>query len=325
MRKTLSTLKTVVALALFGFVTTALSADTLRLNLGFWPGDLEPELQGRYQKDDLIQGAAFYRYNLDWTDQQTYTIYPLGLQFMRAVGPGKLVLSGNYVRYQPDYKYNGIGSVFLSQVALKNYVTSDWEADAGYQLAVLNNQVLITPKLGYRRHFQEFDYEELTLGDGTFIINGPSPFQSTAGGLYAGLGLQVYVTSEVSLIFDYVQSAGFWTGSMNQERVTAGSVGGAGFISFERAESSYEISIQRYALGVQYDVQKNLHLQVGVREEKLAQSYPDYFGLPIVVSGAGSALNASLTEYLTDLFIWEGTETSTKGFVYFSLSYDLDI
>lgn len=316
------------ALTLSGAVS-ALSADTLRLQAGFWPGELDPELEDRLFLDDLLLGTGLGRFNLGWTDKDTYTIYPLGLSYMRQIGPGKAILSGNYMRFSPEFKYSGIGlsPLSISNVTLVDYLNTNWEGELGYQIGAANNQLFITPKVGYRRSFQEFSYSEFTIGNGTIAFSGDSPFEASAGGTTVGLGLQFYLTKQVSLIFDYVQTAGLWSGSMTQEKLIVGVSGGSALLSWERAEAGYELSMSRYSLGVQFDVDSNLSLQAGIREEKQDVSYPGYFGLPVVINPAtgGAVLQNSVDEFITDYIIWQQEETTTKGLVFFSLTYDIDL
>ncbi len=306
------------------FLSAPLAADTIRLKVGFWPGDLEPELEGRYFKDDLIQGAS-PRINLPWSNEQTNTIYPLGFEYaLTGLGDGLLVLNANYIRYTPEYKFQGIGAVFLSNASLKNYLSTDWEADLGYRFKALEGKLTLTPKIGFRQHFQEFDYEELTIGTQT-AVNGSSPFDASASGTYAGIGVEYQVSGPWSIKFDYIRSLGLAGGSMTQEKVVFGTAS----LSWERAESSYELDIERFSIGVGYDFNDDFGMELGVRQEKLRQQYKDYFGLPIVLGYSGSvsvpAADAIVLEALSDRFIWEGTETSTKGLVFIAFHYDLDL
>ncbi|MBX7056914.1 MAG: hypothetical protein K1X75_02530 [Leptospirales bacterium] len=306
-------------------LSSPLAANTIRLNLGYWPGDLTPELEGRYFKDDLLQGAGYGRVDLPWSNTNTHTIYPLGFEAaLSNIAGGELVLNANYIRYAPEYEFQGFGATFVSLVSLKNYLSTDWEADLGYRFKVLDGRLTLTPKFGYRQHSQEFDYEELTLGT-TIAVNGASPFDASAGGTYAGLGLKFQISGPWSFNFDYVRSLGFAGGSMTQEKTVIGTTG----LSWERAESSYELDFERASASIGYDFSDVFGMEVGVRQEKLRQKYVDYFGFPIVINTAGSVVASSVTdtvyEALTDRFIWEGTETSTKGLFFVAFHYNLNL
>lgn len=306
------------ALLLF---SAPLSADTLRLKVGYWPGDLEPELEGRYFKDDLVQGGLS-RINLPWSNTQTNTIFPIGFEYaLTGLGDGQLVLNANYWWSAPEYKFQGLGAIFFSNVTLKNYLTTDLEADLGYRFKLLDNRLTLMPKIGFRRHTQDFDYEELTIGT-TFGISGASPFDATAAGTIIGLAAEFRIEGPWSLKFDYVRSLGIAGGSMTQEKLVVGSTS----FSWERAESSYELDVERFGIGVGYDFSDDFGMELGVRQEKLRQQYIDYFGLPIVVGfdGTTSAI-ATVEEAITDRFFWEGTETSEKGLVFIAFHYDIDI
>ncbi|MCB1171823.1 MAG: hypothetical protein KDK25_15860, partial [Leptospiraceae bacterium] len=113
-----------LALFLAAFAATAASADTLRLNVGLWPGELDPELEGRLLLDDLVEPTP--RLDLSWNNKDTTTIYPLGLEYLKPMGAGKLVISGNYIRYSPEYSFTGITtSGAVSLVTLKDFSTTD--------------------------------------------------------------------------------------------------------------------------------------------------------------------------------------------------------
>lgn len=305
---------------------------TLRLNVGYWPGDLEPELEDRYFKDDLILGAGIGRLNNEWSNKHTNTIYPLGVQFFMPAGPGRVMLGGNYIRYQPEYQYTGFGLFYLSDVKLGGYKTTDWEGEAGYEYPVIPKQLIITPKVGFREHFKEFTYDELSIGaDPLVSISDSSFFSASARGMYVGLQLQFYVMPELSILTDFTFTPGLpgWDGSMTQERNVYGVPSGLGsaFVSIERGEAGYQIDILRYSFAVQYDVTQDLSFQVGVRQEQLTQSYPDYFAIPIILSTVSAPAVASnaVLELLTDRIFYDAEETQVKGLVFIALSYDVDL
>lgn len=305
---------------------------TLRLNVGYWPGDLEPELEDRYFKDDLILGAGVGRLNNSWQNKETHTIYPLGVQFLIPAGPGRVVFTGNYIRYEPEYQYNGFGLFFLSDVQLAQYKTTDWEAEAGYEYPVIAKKFFITPRIGFREHFKDFIYDELSIGTNpAFSFSDNSVFSANARGMYMGLGLQYYVTPQLSLIGDFIFTPGLpgWDGSMTQERNVYGIPSGSGsaFVSIERGEAGYTIDILRYTLGVQYDITGDLSISAGFRQEELTQSYPDYFAIPIIVSTVSAPAVASnaVVELLTDRIFYDESSTQKKGLFFVALSYDVDL
>ncbi|MCR9141712.1 MAG: hypothetical protein NXI24_05630 [bacterium] len=305
---------------------------TLRLNVGYWPGDLDPELEDRYFKDDLFFGTGIGRLNDTWSNKHTNTIYPLGVEFLIPAGPGRVTFAGNYIRYEPEYEYTGIGLFYLSDVKLGAYKTTDWEAEAGYEYPVIPKKLLLTPKVGFREHFKEFTYEELSIGTSPLIAFADNSFFSAnARGMYLGLEAQFYVTPEISLIGDFMFTPGLpgWDGSMTQERNVYGIPSGFGSasVSIERGEAGYKIDIFRYMLGVQYDVTSDLSVQVGLRQEQLTQSYPDYFAIPILLStvSAPSVASNAIVELLTDKIFYDEKATQTKGLFFIALSYDVDL
>ena len=97
-----------LVLLLTALTVSTVSADQLRLNVGLWPGELDPELEGRLLLDDLVEPTS--RIDLAWSNKDTTTVYPLGLQYFKPMGPGQLVLTANYIRYAPEYSFNGIST-----------------------------------------------------------------------------------------------------------------------------------------------------------------------------------------------------------------------
>ncbi|MCE9597660.1 MAG: hypothetical protein K8S54_06795 [Spirochaetia bacterium] len=325
-------LRKIILLLVCTFVTTPVFADKVRLNLGLWPGQLDPELEPRFFKDDLLTGANFGRLNLEWVDKDTYTIFPLGAQYMKdGVGPGTLILAGNYSRYQPDYKFNGVTNnpaLAVSIVSLDQFKVSDWELEAGYQLPVIDKTLFVTPKFGARWHFQEFNYNELTLGNATISKSLDSPFKADAKGTYVGAGLQYYVTPQVSLLADYVTTApglGHVSGSMTDKRTVVGVAANTPFLRLDNATAGYTVDINRWMIGAQYDVTADLHVMAGVRQETTQSKYKGYFNIPIVLVAGTNAINAVVEELITDKLFWESKEKQTKGFIFMGVSYDINL
>ncbi|MBW7857822.1 MAG: hypothetical protein H3C43_05950, partial [Leptonema sp. (in: Bacteria)] len=53
-------------------LATPIFADKLRINVGYWPGELKPELQDRFLLDDLVGLPTML--DMEWTNTQTNTI-----------------------------------------------------------------------------------------------------------------------------------------------------------------------------------------------------------------------------------------------------------
>lgn len=315
-------IKTARILAIFLIVfSSAANADTLRLNVGLWPGELDPELEGRLLLDDVVEPTP--RLDLAWANKDTTTIYPLGLEYFKPMGAGQLVITGNYIRYAPEYSYTGItttGSVAL--VTLEDFATTDWELEAGYEIPLLGNKLFLTPRLGFRWHTQEFNYNELTLGS-TTAFSLDSPFTGNARGSYIALKAQFMLLPNVSVFVDYMTTSIFpnFGGSMEFEQTVLES---GGVLRYDRAEASYEVEFSRYTLGFQYDVTKQAHIQVGIREEVQKTSYPGYFNLAIRTDTG--AVSSTVNEIVSDILFWDlQQQDQTKGFAFFAFSYDINI
>lgn len=315
---------------------STLQADELRLHIGYWPGDLEPELEDRLFLDDLLEGNSINRLNLPWVDKHSDTVFPLGLSYAKQVGPGNVVLAGNYARYQPEYKYQGLvlpgGISGISLVSLDDYKTTDWEGDVGYEFEVAPKRLMVKPKIGYRRHFQEFNYNETTFGN-TITFSLDSPFYGTAGGLYIGGDIKITLADKVHLIGEYVTSSpvgGSFTGEMSYNRQIIGAVGNNLLINFQDAHSGYEIDVTRSALGIEYDISDDLHINAGFRNERIDATYPGHYSIPIIVTVGQSQISAAtnfgssfVDEFLTDYIFWNQKQTSEKTGVFFGLTYDI--
>ena len=314
-----------VALAAM-MLSAPIFADKIRLNVGYWPGEMEPELEDRFLLDDLIgQGDL----NLGWTGKQTNTIWPLGFQYHKAMGSGTLILSANYTRYMPEYKYNSLPLNFNSVklVELKNYVSTDWDGEAGYQIEVGKSGLFLTPKLGFRWHNTSYEYSAIQIGSSVGTTIGDNNFEASARGTYAGLGVQFYLQKNMSIIGEFATTSIFpnFGGSMTYQ-TTFISLGGSNQIDITDQESSYEMQINRWMLGFQYDHTADLHFQVGLRQEEQVHSYPGFFGMNFSIVNNNAGFNGvDATEIITDMIFWESEKTQKKGLFFFAISYDINI
>ncbi len=313
-----------VALAIV--FSAPLYADKIRLNVGYWPGEMEPELEDRFFLDELIgQGDL----NLTWTGKQTNTIWPLGFQYHKVMQSGTLILSANYTRYMPEYKYNalplGFGSVKM--VELTDYTSTDWDGELGYQMQVGKSGLFLTPKVGFRWHNTSYEYSATQIGGSFGTTIGDNNFEASARGTYAGLGFQFYVQKNMSIIGEFVTTSFFpnFGGSMSYQ-TTFISLGGSNQIDVTDQEASYEMKINRWMLGFQYDHTADLHFQVGLRQEEQLHSYPGFYGMNFLIVGGNFATAApTAVEIITDIIFWESEKTQTKGLFFFAVSYDINI
>lgn len=311
-----------VALAAM-MLSAPIFADKIRLNVGYWPGEMEPELEDRFMLDDLI--GAQGDLNLGWTGKQTNTIWPLGFQYHKAMGSGTLILSANYTRYMPEYKYNSVSLNFnnVKLVELKNYVSTDWDGELGYQIEVGKSGLFLTPKLGFRWHNTSYEYSAIQIGSSIGTTIGDNNFEASARGTYAGLGVQFYLQKNMSIIGEFATTSIFpnFGGSMTYQ-TTFVSLGGSNQIDYTDQEASYEVTINRWMLGFQYDHTADLHFQVGLRQEEQTHSYPGFYGLNFAVP---LFRDSGPTEIITDMIFWESEKTQKKGLFFFAVSYDINI
>lgn len=301
----------------------------LRINAGWWGGPLRSELENRFWLDDIVEGDQVDRVNLPWIGRETSTIYPLGLEYLARVGPGKLIIGGNYVENSPDYKYAGLtNDPTLSLVRLYNYETVDYEGGLGYELEITPRLLHITPRVGFRQHFQEFSYTELTVGGDDFLVSLDSPFYSSARSAYGGLGIQYFLSERTSILLEGLYSPPIfaaWGGNMTHERIRVGRLDDETHITYDRAESAYEIVINRGSIGMQYDLSDEIHFRAGYREEVQFARYPGYYNLPLIVRDNTIDFDGVVKEFITDYIVFDSVQSTRKGFAFFEISLDVNI
>jgi len=322
-----SILPRLVALLAVVLITSPMFADKLRLNVGYWPGELKPELEDRFRLDSLVGEKEL---NMSWNGKQTNTIWPLGIQYFKSLANGNLVIGANYTRYMPEYKYNSIPIPTLSSVKmveLKDFASTDWDGDVGYQFEIGKSGLFLTPKVGFRWHTTSYEYSAIQLGRIIGTTIGDNNFEANARGTYAGIGLQYYVQKNISIIGEYATTSIFpnFGGSMDFKTTFLG-LGTPNILAITNQSSSYEMTINRWMIGAQYDHTKNLHFQVGLRQEDQVHSYPGFFGMNFVIVGNNSNMaDIDATEIITDMIFWESNKTQKKGLFFFAVSYDIDI
>jgi len=307
----------------FIFIGATLHANELRLNIGYWPGELDPELEPRLFLDDLIFGNDLGRLDLEWANKTTHTIYPLGFQYFIPAGNGKLMFGANWILFRPEYRFNGIFPFdAVSIVTLKDFMINDIEGEIGYQINAGNN-FFLTPKVGGRWHKQSFTYNEITIGKifGTSI--GNNDFEASAFGTYFGIDLQVYFQNNMSFVFEYLNTA-FFPGFGGDMKFKTTTFYTGNIINITNQSSSYDVKIERFKIGLQYDIDKTKHIQFGIRQETQIHSYPGYANIGITISGGKANIGLdTFNEILTDIIFWQQEQEQTKGLLFFSFSYDI--
>ncbi|MBW7858386.1 MAG: hypothetical protein H3C43_08865, partial [Leptonema sp. (in: Bacteria)] len=284
--------------------------------------------QDRFLLDDLVGLPTML--DMEWTNTQTNTIWPLGLQYFKPISSGNLVIGANYTRYMPDYKYNSlsipVGSVRIA--SLKDFSSTDWDADLGYQFEIGKSGFFLTPKAGFRWHFTSYELDALTIGTTIGKTIGDNNFEANARGVYAGLGLQYYLQKQVSLIGEYATTSFFpnFGGSMEFKTTEVWLGNGFSALSITNQTSSYEMKIERWMIGAQYDYNDKLHFQAGFRQEQQKHSYPGFFGMNFSIAGSGANMvDLDVWEIITDKIFWESEKTQTKGLFFFAVSYDINM
>jgi len=316
-------LATVLVLA-FLLPSLANAKPTIRINAGGWYGEQTPELEKRFFLDDLLGGFGFGRFNLDWENTSTFTLYPLGLEIFLPMGKNELVIGGNLINHSANITYTGFTfSPAISFTTLKNYKSRDYEAYLGYAFKI--DKLRLTPRVGFRRHSESFNYEELTFGGNIAFTVSDNVWEASVISLFMAGELKYQVAPKFSILVDLMISPPFlanWGGKMNHERMVLGFP----ILTYDRSESGYEMSFNRFTLGAEVALTKKIKLQFGVRQESISVKYPDFYSLPIVANintGAGGFGGFDLGEFITDLFIYSSSKTSEKGLLFASVSIDI--
>lgn len=304
--------------------------DTLRIQAGGWAGLREPELETRFLLDDLI--GTTERINLPWRGGFTVTGYPLGFAYLRKAGPGRLVLEGNYIDYSPEYSYASFDpdADSIGLIRLQEFEQTEYEGLLGYEIPLAANKLYVTPLVGARQHFKEFNYDEFTIGDDTYVKSMFSPFEASGRFTVQGLRGRFEAHPKLSLIGEYLYSSiSDLGGSMYHDRFLWGVNDGNLFLTYETASAGYEVEMHHTMLGVETPVTKDLKLRVGVRNETQTVRYPGYYSLAFVVlddrpGGDTGFVDVDTEEFITDYIFYSLPLRSTKGSVWAAISYDLN-
>lgn len=324
--------KLAVALSFLIAVAMAgpLAADQLRVTGGVWAGEVSSELEKRFMMDDIITDPSVSagRLDLPWGATNTYSVFPLSLQYQTGFWKGDLVFTASYLKHNPDYGFTGIvvpSASAIGIVSLDDYIEENIEGDVGYQIKLIGGKLFLTPRIGYRHHAKSFTYNEITLGNPVGMsINGP--FSADARNIFLGVGAQFFITPQFSVVGDIRQSSpvlGDLPGSMSFELTRAYTNGS---FTWDRANSDMTINFRRIMIAGQYDFTKDFHIQAGIMTENLRTEYPDYNNIPLTFSGGAFNVNAVILEILSDNYlVYPSAEESEKGMVFLAASYDFDI
>ena len=308
-------------------IPATLQADAVRLNLGLWVGKNTPELDERFFLDDLVEGSGFGYLDLGWSGLADYSLFPLGLEYRKAMGPGQLVIGGNLLFNTAEVDYMGISLGAIQLVTLKNYSSRDYEIYGGFQLEAAAN-LSVTPRGGLRIHSESFDKQSLILGGTIATSIDENPWEASARGLFLACEVKYKINGNFSALFDLLISSPIlsdWGGNMEHDNLVVGVSGNNPYVRYDKANSEFKISMNRITLGAEYAINDAFRLQFGIRQEIMETSYPRYFNLPIVLSGGSNSIGPSVAEFVTDYIFYNSTIKSEKGIIFISMSYDIGI
>lgn len=310
-----------------------LQADTLRLRGTVWPGELQPELENRIFLDDLIgpgtgNGSGFGRYDREWNTSSNVPTM-LGVDYYSPFQEGRIVLSASYIRHTPDYSFSGFDTgPDISLVSLDNYRETNVEGEAGYEIEGIKDTLFITPRIGIRNHYKSFDYNDISFGSGTMVLTTEGPFQANVYGSYAGIEGSYFLSKDVAITGSFFTSSpiiGDIKGDMSFDHERIGFSGNSIYYAIDSATSGYTMNLTRLQIGAEYHLNRELTFRAGYRYERMNHTYPDYFNLPIVISGGTLNASAILNEIITDRVFWNRDEKTEKGMIYAGVTYDIQM
>lgn len=298
----------------------SLFADNLRLNVSFWPGERTSALEEHYLFDNIIGND--WRINLPWTGKQTLTL-PVGLEYKKSIGANNLVFLAEYSRYMPDYRFMGLNGIpSVSMVKLSGYTSQNLEASLGIEIK--QDKFSITPRVGTLINVQSFNYDDQTIGNGTYTFTVDGPFKANAQGIFVGGNVRVEVSPELSAFMDVAITSPFLgnvIGSMDYSLIQAGAVAGGLNYYYSSGESDYEIDLSRLVIGADYKLNTNMSLFGGIRSETIKESYP---GLFTTTYNVGQGFGFSVFEILTDMLFYSVPRNTEKTGFFFGVSLALD-
>ena len=314
---------------LFSSAGSALRADSLRANLGLWAGNLKPELEERFFYDGLLSGASFGRFTLPWEGLSSFAFYPLGFEYVIEARDQKFVFGANLIYDFSEASYSSLTfGPSISQSTLKKYSVDDWEAYLGYVIE-LSDKARFTPRVGFRRHRETFDYQEITLGPNRIATTfQENPWEAQALSLYIAAEIRIAISDKLSFVGDLLFAPPFfanWIGDMRHERILIGSSGGAPFFQYDSATAGYEMDFNRIELGLEYKVSDALKVRFGIRQEVIEASYPNYFNIPLSIDQGAATFGFDVVEFLTDYVIYNSKYRTERGLIYVSGTYSLEL
>lgn len=287
--------------------------------------------------DNLLSGFGFGEITTSWTEQKKlYFLNPIGIEYYKPMGPGSLFLAfdlrgmpfaPNLTGFNPKYDYitvdRGLGLGFHnSEVKFRNY-----DYSVGYQFAVLNNQILLTPKFLLRDFANEMKETSFYFYPTTFGI-GNRDYKAPMFGSFLGLNT-IYNFNDVSSVFldltftspiqlPMPKLGQLFDNNLSYTRQVF-TPGGAYLVLDGRGTAV--LTGNRTLIGYQHKF-GNLGLQFGYHSETLVTKYENQFELPIGLSGGRAGF--SFDEFLINKFYTynQDTKTEIKG-LYFAFTYKI--
>ncbi len=287
--------------------------------------------------DNLLSGFGFGEITTNWNEQKKlYFLNPIGIEYYKPMGPGSLFLgfdlrgipfAPNLTGFNPKYDYitvdRGLGLGFHStEVKFRNY-----DYSVGYQIALLNNKFLLTPKFLLRDFANEMKESSFYFYPNSAGI-GNRESKAPMFGSFIGLNT-IYNFNDISSVFldltftSPIQLPMPKLGQLFDNNLTYTRQvlsPGAAYIVLD-GRGTAVLTGNRTLFGYQHKF-GNLGIQFGYHQETLVTKYENQFELPIGLSGNGAGF--AIDEFVINKFFTynQDSKTEIKG-LYFAFNYKI--
>lgn len=322
------------------FLTIKLNSNSI-IKVGYVTGKFHPTMEQRIFIDDLIQNEQIVRFNSNWKKRnpslnKLYFEIQYLSTFPKLKEGNHLIFRGSFFGLDPFlyqiYKYNGISflpSPTFSFVELKKVRENSYlDGDIGYRIKF--NNFFFTTKFGSHFNVERFKYKETKIGKElslNFNSNlGNNEFFAFSSVYYLGIDFEVPFGNNFSFLGEYRDSDipnSQVKGKMEFKTSFFSYLENTPSIVITNQTSFYNIKIERFKIGILYNIDKIKHIEFGIRKETERHSYPGYFQTFLFISNKELFFGFDpISEILTDYIFWKQELKQTKELFYIAFRYD---
>lgn len=287
--------------------------------------------------DNLFSGFGFGEVTTSFTEQRKlYFLNPIGIEYYKELGPGSLFLAfdmrgipfaPSLSGFNPKYDYltvdRGLGLGFHNpEVKFRNF-----DYSVGYQISLLNNQVLLTPKFLLRDFANELKENSFYFYPNSVGI-GTRNYKAPMFGSFLGLNT-IYNFNDISSLFldltitsplqiPMPKLGPLFDNNLSYSRQVF-SPGSAYLVLDGRGTAV--VSGNRTLFGYQHKF-GNLGIQIGLHQETILTRYENQFELPIGISNGRAGF--AFDEFVLNKFYTynQDSKTEIRG-LYFTFTYKI--